>query len=233
MDEKNPLTDLLEPALPGAWIIEHRRIWQMNFLNADKFASFSHDRGLALFNEKDVIQLWQLGLIKADFITSRRKLYLVGLVDRGKDNYGHHIYSDERQLPRRLKNWKNVGKILRPLQEGVELHFHPFRYYVLYHLNRSLCLNVSKMQMFYQDGFSRLLDWCLSGFNHWASSEQFIASIKRWNDFATLCIVTEPCIYQSIFHSIKYDPADVQDYQAGAEEINQHMIDYWHTNVEK
>ena len=147
MNDNNTSTELLEPALPGAWIAEHRRIWQMNFLNADKFASFGHDRGLASFNEKDVTQLWQLGLIKADLITSRSKLSLVGLVDRGTDRYGPYLYSDERQLPRRLRKWKNARKNLKPLQEGVELLFHPFRYYVLYHLDRVLGLHSSKMQM--------------------------------------------------------------------------------------
>src|SRR5450759_1889935 len=96
-------TRLLESALPGAWIANRRDIWQMNFLNANKLASFGHDRGLSLFNEKDVIQLWQLGLIKADLISSPKRLHLVGLADRGIDSYGFHMYSDERRIPRRLK----------------------------------------------------------------------------------------------------------------------------------
>jgi len=86
------LSDLLEPCLPGAWIAEHRRIWQMDFLNAGKFGNFSHDRGLASFRDKDITQLWQLGLIKADLITSHKKLCLVGLVDHGTDSSGLHIY---------------------------------------------------------------------------------------------------------------------------------------------
>lgn len=219
-------SELLELALPGAWIAEHRRIWQMNFLNASKLASFGHNRGLASFSEKDVVQFWQLGLIKADLIISRRKLSQIGLVHRGTERYGRHIYSDERQLPRRMRNWKNARKNLRPLREGVDLLFHPFRYYVLYHINEELDLRISKMQMLYQDGFSRVLDWSLSAFNRWSGSEQFISSIKKWNDIASLGIITEPCTYQRIFHSIRYDPTEVTNRQDGAEEINLHMIDY-------
>ncbi len=192
MDENNTPSDLLEPSLPGAWIAENRRIWQMNLLSADKLGSFSHDRGLTSFNEKDVIRLWQLGLIKADLVISRRKLYLVGLVDRGTDSYGRHIYSDERQIPRRLRKWKNARNNLKPLQKGVEILFHPFRYYVLYHLDGLLGVNISKMQMFYQDGFPGLLDWRLSSFNRWVGSEQFLSDIRKWNETASLCIVTEP-----------------------------------------
>ena len=233
MNDSHTSTELLEPALPGAWIAEHRRIWQMNFLNANKLASFGHDRGLASFNEKDVTQLWQLGLIKADLITSRKKLSLVGLVNRGADRYGKHIYSDERQLPRRLRKWNNARKNLKPLQKGVELLFHPFRYYVLYHLNEALGLHISNMQMPYQDGFPPVLDWDLASFNHWTASEQFISSIKKWNDTASLGIITEPCTFQRIFHFIKYNPIEVKNRSRGAEEIRSHMVDYWHNNVEK
>jgi hypothetical protein len=186
---------LLKSSLPGAWIIQHNRIGQMSLLNADKLASFSHHRGLAYFNETDVIQLWQLGLIKADLITSRRKLRLVGLVDRGTDGYGNHVYSDERQLPRRLKGWENARKTLKPLQEGVELLFHPFRYYVLYGIDRMVDLNASAMQIFLQDNYPRLLEFCLTMFNNFSHSDNFITSINTWNDVASLAIITEPCMY--------------------------------------
>ncbi len=95
MPDNTVSPELLEPGLPGAWIAKHRRIWQMKFLDAHKLASFSHDRGASYFNESDVIQLWQLGLIKADLILSRRKLRLAGLTDRGTDLYGNYQYSDE------------------------------------------------------------------------------------------------------------------------------------------
>lgn len=112
MPQTTTTSRLLESVLPGAWIAKHQHIWQMNFLNADKLASFSHDRGLAYFNENDVIHLWQLGLVKADLIKSRGKLRLVGLVDCGSDLYGNHIYSDERQLPKKLTRWDNAVKTL-------------------------------------------------------------------------------------------------------------------------
>lgn len=233
MNDSSNSYELLELALPGSWIAQHRRIWQMSFLNADKLASFGHDRGLASYNEKDIIQLWQLGLLKADFITSRRKLHLVGLVASGTDRYGKYMYSDERQLPRRLRKWNNARTNMKPLQEGVELFFHPFRYYVLYHLNRILGLNISKMQMLYQEGFSRVLDWSLSSFNRWSETEQFTESIRKWNDVASLCILTEPCLYGRIFHSIHFSPYDVENYKTGIEEIRQHIADYWDTNVRK
>src|SRR6266704_1375520 len=140
--------ELLEPALPGAWIAEHLRIWQMNFLKAYDLARFCSDRGLSDFGEKGIARLWQLGLLKADRIESEEEFPLAGLVDRGIDRYGRHIYSDERQLLQRPEGWGDALKTLNPLLDDVKLLFHPFRYYVIYHLNRVFGIHISKMQMF-------------------------------------------------------------------------------------
>ncbi len=233
MDENNTFIDLLRPSLPGAWIAEHLRIWQMNFLNASELASFGKSRGLASYSTKDIIQFWQLGLLKADLLRSCRKLSQIGLIYRGTDRYGRHIYSDERQLPRRLRSWKNAQKNLKPLREGIDLLFHPFRYYVLYHINKELDLHISKMQMLYQDGFTRVLDWSLSSFNRWMSSEQFTSNIRKWNNIASLSVITEPCTYLRIFNSIRYDPTEISDHSNGAEEIHRHMVSYWEHNVKE
>jgi hypothetical protein len=219
--------ELLEPALPGAWIAEHHRIWQMNFLNAHDLARFCHDRGLSSFREEGITQLWQLGLLKADLVESDEAFTHDGLADLGMNQYGHHVYSDERQLHQHSEGWGDALKTLIPLRDDVKLLFHPFRYYVLYHLDRALGLNSSRMQMLYQEGYQRILDYGLYMFNNWSRSEQYISSIKLWNDTASLTIITEPCIYVRIFHSIRYNPFDVENYQAGAEEISRHIDEYW------
>ncbi len=175
-------SELLEPSLPGAWIAEHQRIWQMKFLNARNLAQFCSDRGLADFGEKGIIQLWQLGLLKADLIESDEEFAYDGLVARGHNRYGGYRYSDERQLHQRPEGWGDTAKTLTPLRDDVELLFHPFRYYVLYHLNRVLGVNIHKMQVFNQESMHQLLDISLSHFNHMLASEQFIARFQLWNE---------------------------------------------------
>jgi hypothetical protein len=219
--------ELLEPSLPGAWIAEHRRIWQMNFLKAYDLARFCHDRGLADFGEKGIIQLWQLGLLKADLVESDEELSYHGLVNRGVNRYGTFIYSDERLLQQRSEAWADAAKTLLPLRDDVVLLFHPFRYYVLYHINRELGVNLHKMQVFNQASMHKLLDMSLSYFNHWSASERFISRFQLWNDIASLAVVTEPCAYGRIFQFIRYDPSELTDYQAGAKEIEEHIAEYW------
>src|SRR4051812_5339071 len=105
MDENNTPTNLLEPSLPGAWIVEHNRIGQISLLMAKELAQFCSDRGLSDFREKGIIQLWQLGLLKADLIESDEEFTYDGLVARGTDGYGRYLYSDERQLQQRPEGW--------------------------------------------------------------------------------------------------------------------------------
>src|SRR6266516_4258545 len=229
MPDNTVSPELLEPELPGAWLAEHRRIWQMNFLNAHDLARFCRDRGLSSFREEGITQLWQLGLLKADLVESDEEFIHNGLADRGMNRYGYHVYSDERQLHQHSEGWGYALKTVNPLQDDVKLLFHPFRFYVLYHLDRALGLNSSRMQMFYQEGYQRILDYGLSMFNNWSRSEQFISSIKLWNDTASLTIITEPCVYVRIFHSIRYNPFDAENYQAGAEEISRHIDEFWNS----
>jgi hypothetical protein len=234
MKDNNISPDLLEPSLPGAWIVEHNQIGQIPLLEAKELARFCDNRGLSDFGEEGIIHLWQLGLLKADLIESDEEVSYNGLIARGNDRYGRYIYSDERQLQQRVDGWADAEKTITPLSNTIKLYFHHFRYYVLYHINRILSgANISKMQMFNQSSYPKLLEWKLSFFNSWAISDQFIPNIKRWNDIASLCILTEPCMYQHIFHSIQYDPTDMQNYENGAEEIKKHIGTYWHRNVEK
>jgi hypothetical protein len=233
MADNTTPSELLEPSLPGAWIAENRRIWQMKFLNARDLAQFCHDRGLEDFREKGVVQLWQLGLLQADLIESSDNFAFDGFVYRGMNRYGRYVYSDERQLPQRSEGWGNALQSLTALRDDVTPLFHQYRFYVLYHLNRTLGFHSSPMQMFIQEGFKQILDFNLSMFTHWSRSDQFVPNVKKWNDIASLCILTEPCAYQRIFHSLKYDPFDVENRQSAAEEINQHINDYWDANVEK
>jgi hypothetical protein len=236
MSQNNVSSELLEPAVPGTWIAEHRRIWQMKFLNPKELAQFCSDRGLSNFGEKNIIHLWQLGLLKADLIESEEEFNDKGLVDHGFNRYVCHIYSDERQLQQSSDGWSASVQKLAPLQNGVELLFHPFRYYVLHCLNRAnriVKLDIPKTQMFNQDSLPHLLDWYLSFYNQWLGSEQFITNIKKWNDIASLSIVTEPCTYIQIFNSVRYDPFEVKNYQTEMEEIRQHMADYGEYMVKK
>src|SRR6266480_1878957 len=120
MTENTISPELLEASLPGAWIAEHSQIGQMSLLSAKELAQFCSDRGLSDFREKSIIQLWQLGLLKAELIESNEEVTYDGLVARGHDRYGWHRYSDERQLRQRSEGWGEAEKTIKPLDENIK-----------------------------------------------------------------------------------------------------------------
>ena len=163
MDEHTTASDLLEPSLPGGWMAEYRRIWRMRLLKAHDFARFCSDRGLANLRAEGIVELQRLGLLKADLIESDKELAYDDLVARGTNRYGHYLYSDERQLHLRLEGWKDVEKTITSFNEGVKLLFHPFRYYVLYHLDRPLPgVDGPTMRVSERESYTHTVEWVFS-----------------------------------------------------------------------
>jgi hypothetical protein len=175
----------------------------MGFLNADKLARFSQKRGVSFFEKEDIVQLWQLGFLQADLIESGHKLQNTGLIEQGNDEYGQYIYSDERHLAIHPSGWDEEVANLVPLPSDVQPLFHPFRYYVLYQLDRSLSrIRIIQGEQFPLRSFA-VPD--LSWFKTWSSSADFIETITSWNDVSALIILTEPYMYERIFRSLGLD----------------------------
>ena len=79
MTKEQTANQLLAPHKLAGWIAERYGIWQMDFLNAKNLSDFCKDRGLS-FWELHVEQLWQLGLLKADILESKKSLEKKGLL---------------------------------------------------------------------------------------------------------------------------------------------------------
>lgn len=199
--QKSSCSCLVNLELFGTWMAKRRHIWQMSLLNARELARFCRDRELS-FDEKDILRLWQLGWLQADIIEANRKYTKNGLIYRGMDYYnGLHIYSDERRLRNRSKGWEGAAGKLKSLPQNVQPLFHPFRYYVLYHLNRVLSLHISEMQALLSvERYPQLLELSLEMFRRWSSSKQNISVLESWNDAVSLVVATEPCMFEDVFH---------------------------------
>ena len=103
----------------------------MDFLSADKLATFAQKRGISFFAKDDIIRFWQFGLLQADLIESGHALQDPGLVEQEKGESGEYIYSDERTFIIPSDGWDDAEAKRTPLSRDVQLFFHPFRYYVL------------------------------------------------------------------------------------------------------
>jgi len=182
----------------------------MSLLTPSQFSSYAMERDVK-FWKSHIKQLWQLKLLRADLIISRKKLRYSGLVEVGKDELNQYLYADGRQAKRRRKGWIDATENLPPFPEGVTLYFHSFRYYVLYQLNRVFKININPYQMMIANRYPGLLEREILDFEGWSSKPEFNQNVYRWNEIVSLCVVTEPCFFMIIFqylsnpHSVGFE----------------------------
>lgn len=200
MSRNHTSSRLLNHALFGTWIAKRHHIWQMDFLNADKLAEFSQKHGLSFFEKRDIIQLWQLGLLQADIIKCQQKIQHAGLIEHGMDEDEEYIYSDERPIPSYSASWEEAVAKLEPLSPDIQLFFHPFRFYVLAEIEKMLSNHKLVEKVQFPIKSYAVPDF--SFFQLWANSNEFKEEIQQWNAVASLAIIAEPCFYGSIFHSL-------------------------------
>ena len=186
------------------WIVEDNEIWQMDFMDCRRLYTYINDRGIKVW-ENDITKLWQIGWIRADLIISEQDFDIEGINLIGESN-DHKYFSDLRQLGIPQDNIEKIISSLSDLPKGVEIFFHPFKYYVFYHIQRILGSNISPFQMFYQSHYHKMVDSRINQFNKFVASNQLSELINKWNDLTTLAVISEPCYFAYIFENIKMPP---------------------------
>jgi hypothetical protein len=173
--------------------------WQATLLEPAQLATFVSDRGVSV-SEEDIRGLWQLRLLRADLVASRRKFKLVGLKYLRTDRMGWHWYADHRDLAivRETQSRPRTDGSAR--SDRVVLLFHPFRFYVLYHVTLARQPSFTVMESLFglqmDDEFNR--DWNAAR-RRWFASSRFLHSLTRWHDVAGLAIALEPVFYAQLF----------------------------------
>jgi hypothetical protein len=79
---------LLDPVEIARWMIEREFIRQMPLKSLQEFDRLVRELevGASPWNEEDTKHLWQLGILRADFVVTREPLDLEGMVFIGRSN---------------------------------------------------------------------------------------------------------------------------------------------------
>jgi hypothetical protein len=199
---------LMESEIIGRWMVERWYIWQMRMLEARKLQKYGRDRGLQLspIADKDIRRLWQLALLRADYVESADELHDEGLAEAGSGAHGRRIYADLRQPSQRPKGLVGAAVELENVSRDTRLYFHPFRFYVLhriFHPNAFFPLrpNIQPIStvLVGVDKYKEAVGLALEQFAEYTSSAAYLREIEHWNDIASLAIATEPCTYRRMF----------------------------------
>lgn len=138
MQEDTGYRPLLDPKTLGRWMIERWYVWQMRLLDSKSLSRFCRSRAVlvSLSSVKDIEHLWQMGLLRADYVRSDEELDEDGLVEICMDHYGRRLYTDARWPQSRAEGFLGAAKHLKTLSPTVKPFFHPFRFYVVQQLLR-------------------------------------------------------------------------------------------------
>lgn len=204
---------LVDPLLLGSWIAKHQHIWQMDFLNGEELAKYADDRGIS--SSADYVRhLWQLGLLRADVVAYNPKTSYAplpstltraaGFYFLGRGNDGSYLYADARVWQPWTKSWHRQINKLPSLPANIQPLFHPFRYYVLYHLDRALSLMSASFRKLHSlKGYHQLVDLLFPSISNWSTSPETAQVLKKWNHTVALAVLTEPCLYERVIGVIR------------------------------
>lgn len=226
---------LLEPEQLGRWMVERWYIWQMRLLKAQKLAKFSNDWGVGVSwsSGKDIQRLWQLGLLRADYVGTPEKMNDPGLVMVSTDTGGQHLYADARNPSVRPEGWVGAAADLEELDREVELFFHPFRFYVVHNILHPVLFpprpNIAAIATFNvsKERYIEVVGDVLDEFNDYTSSEAFLRRIEHLNDVAGLVIATEPCIYRRAFGVYRVPDLGPRELGLSVEEFRALGDEHW------
>jgi hypothetical protein len=217
---------LLSPETLGTWMIERWYIWQMRLLDARGLAKFSRERGIEVSSSsgKDIQRLWQLGLLRADYLRSSEELRVSGLSEVVGDADEPYLYADTRLPPARSEGWIGASAYLEELGRDVSLFFHPFRFYVVHSIFYPVfyrprpnilpigIFNVSK------ERYVEVVEKELEEFDEYTSSKDFLHRIGHLNDVVGLVIATEPCVFRRMFGTYQVPSLGPKELGLSAEE---------------
>jgi len=188
---------MIEPVWLASRIVENASIWQNNFQDPQRFSHFIRVHKVR-FWAPHIFHLWDLGWVRAEFVQAKKLISIKDIDLLATNPEGDSIYADNRQL----NTTKTISDV--PIKQYYEEtpvivpYFHPFKYYVFWHIQRYMQLAISHYQIMNPAKYPLLLENQIQVFFAWTQSENAVEQVNRWDEIARLAIATEPCFYPEV-----------------------------------
>jgi hypothetical protein len=183
--------------------LEREGCRQTKLLDSNGLSALSKKNGTSKFSTHEIIKLWQLGFINADLIVSKNLLDDEGLHLHEASETDEFHYTDMRKLHFRKEGYASAFKSLEEIVPTFKLFFHPFRCYVLYHIDRVFQLNIISTQYLLDaDGFNILFQQSIDFWNKWTGDDQTLELFYYWNYITFIANLLEPLVYGVLYQKI-------------------------------
>lgn len=186
-------------------LAETPELWQNNLLQPRKLWQLAKDKGINLPMSGGIENLWRTGLLRADLITSEKEIKspVLTLVALSKEDL--FVYCDTRKIKLRKDGYGGVFSKGKALRKDVQLYFHPFRFYVLYHIYRVFQSMVSSTQyLLYPEGAKTVAKREREHLDQWTSSKIFAELFEKWNKTSEIAIVLDPSSHAQVYNEIRW-----------------------------
>src|SRR5690349_19206693 len=195
--------------------VRDSQLWEFKLMDARQLVQFAKDCGIRSCDAETVERLWHVCLLTADAVTTTEAIE-VPQVSLIAEEGGTFLYCDERPVPHRRAGLGGTFSENVPALPGLKLHFHPFRLYVLYHVERVFAAGIASTQYLMDpSGLVRLANWHNERLDAWSSGESCSERFEHWNRIAELAVALEPVSYGKVFHSLRWrDPETAESMQA-------------------
>lgn len=193
-----------------AKLIKIHELWQHDLLTSQELLKFCNDRKVKIYDHKAIDSLWALGFLRADLIVSENKVDLEGL-ELVHVMQNQYFYLDNRRLQERSGGYGGSFSGIEPTQ-GVIPYFHPFRFYVLYHVERIFSQRITSTQFLSNpQGLIRLSELEIEYKTQFTSGGKICDLFDQWNRIAEASIILEPYSYERVYGLIKYSFPDTEE----------------------
>jgi hypothetical protein len=199
-----------EDSLPDSLFEQQREklmrdpnLWQNDLLSPQKFWKLAKDKGIQIFNYKTICALWDAGFVRADVVISKKEVEETSLMLAYEDG-GYYYYIDQRKLPQQDDGYGGCMAGFE-LDSDIELLFHPFRLYPLYHVARAFnSWSTSTQYLSHPPGLIEAAELQMEQFDRWTAKQEFCDRFDFWNKIAETAIVLEPASYYRVFYSLRW-----------------------------
>lgn len=178
------------------------QVWQHGLLTAAQLGKFASERGIQVSSEETIRGLWQAGLLRADLVSSDAELSMPGLVAvaKAQDN----TYCDQRRVPHRPSGFGGALSETGGVLANASPQFHPYRLYMLYHVERIFGSDTSCTQyLVWPEGLKSLAGRAIEDMNRWTAQSDASERFDYWNRVCELAIAFEPLGYQRIHREVR------------------------------